>query len=145
MHRMKFFLLASIFIMIAVPLAGCGSQHEMAFPNDTPEYIMEAPPTVQEAYHYAMTHPDELEKYPCYCGCGNMGHTSNLDCFIGEMEDDGSIVWDNHAAGCGICVDIAQDVIRLKDKGMSSPEIRDYIDTTYSPFGPGTDTPYPQS
>ena len=40
------------------------------------------------------------------CGCGAMGHTSNLSCYIHEMDEAGGITFDNHAAGCGICVDV---------------------------------------
>ena len=31
--------------------------------------------------------------------------------------------------------------MRLMREGKDAVTIRDYIDTTYSPFGPGTDTP----
>ncbi len=72
-----------------------------------------------------------------------MGHTSNLSCYISAIEPDGSIVFDEHASGCGICVDITQDVMRLMREERTSQDIRAYIDATYSPFGPSTDTPLP--
>jgi hypothetical protein len=58
-----------------------------------------APPVVQEAYRFAIANPEVLSKLPCYCGCGSMGHESNLDCFIEEFNADGSIVFDDHAFG----------------------------------------------
>lgn len=73
-----------------------------------------------------------------------MGHTSNLSCYIQDIAPDGAITFDNHANGCGICVDITQDVMRLKGEGWSSSAVRAYIDAQYSAFGPGTDTPLPQ-
>jgi hypothetical protein len=106
--------------------------------------IQAAPETVQQAYLFAVEHPDILAHQPCYCGCGAMGHASNLDCFVREVKPDGTIDYDSHALNCGICVDIAQDVMRLTDEGMSQSDIRAYIDNKYSPFGPSTDTPFPQ-
>lgn len=108
-----------------------------------PDFVQGAPSRVQEAYRYAMAHPDELAKYPCYCGCVAMEHTSNLSCYISNIASDGTITYDSHAAGCGICVDITQDVVRLRGEGRSAPETRAYIDATYGAFGPGTDTPLP--
>ena len=135
--------------ILLVSLSGCagggGHAYTLAPASELPAFLDDAPPTVRESYQFALAHPDELEKYPCYCGCGAMGHTSNLSCYIQEMGEEGSVTFDNHAAGCGICVDITQDVMRLMDEGQSAPEIRTYIDATYSPFGPSTDTPFPQS
>jgi hypothetical protein len=99
---------------------------------------------VRDAYRFALANPHALETVPCYCGCGGMGHASNLACFV---QDAGSAstaaVFDQHAAGCGICVDIAQDVMRLSAEGEQPSAIRQYVDATYSSFGPGTDTPLP--
>ena len=139
---------AGVLILLA-SLSGCASSNQhmysMAPTSDLPTFVHDAPVSVQEAYQFAIANPHELENYPCYCGCGAMGHTSNLSCYIQNVEGDGTITFDNHAAGCGICVDITQDVMRLMDQGKSPPEIRTYIDATYSPFGPSTDTPFPQS
>jgi hypothetical protein len=81
-----------------------------------------------------------------------MGHKSNLGCFV---EEEGlpapsangtnweTVAFDEHAAGCGICVDIAHDVMRLSTDGKTPREIRLMIDATYGSFGPATDTPLP--
>ncbi len=58
-----------------------------------------APPQVKEAYRFAIANPDVLDAFPCYCGCGQMGHESNLDCYIKEVRADGSLVFENHAFG----------------------------------------------
>ena len=136
-------------LIFIVSLSGCASSSQHAYTlapaSELPAFVHDAPVSVQEAYQFAIANPHELENYPCYCGCGAMGHTSNLSCYIQDVGTDGAIVFDNHAAGCGICVDITQDVMRLMDEGQSPSEIRTYIDATYSPFGPSTDTPFPQS
>ena len=61
--------------------------------------IKEAAPVVQEAYRFAIANPDTLSQFPCFCGCGNVGHTSNLDCFASEINADGSVVFDYHGLG----------------------------------------------
>ncbi len=38
-------------------------------------------------------------------------------------------------------MDITRDVMRMLDDGKSVKEIRTYVDTTYSRFGPSTPTP----
>jgi hypothetical protein len=37
------------------------------------EKVRSAPPVVQEAYRYAISNPETLANFPCYCGCGNLG------------------------------------------------------------------------
>ena len=140
-------ILLIIMVFAALGISGCGNddaQHtdREAMLLDT---IKAAPESVRQAYRFAVEHPEILAYQPCYCGCGAMGHTSNLDCFVREIRSDGSINYDSHALGCGICVDIAQDVMRLTNEGLSQPDIRTYIDNKYSPFGPSTDTPFPQA
>jgi hypothetical protein len=134
-------LLAGILLVVA----GCASEPAltMAPASMLPDYARDAPRTVREAYQFAAANPDILAHQPCYCGCGAMGHDSNLACFVQETLADGTVIFDSHAAGCGICVDIAQDVMRLTKQGLSQTEIRQYVDATYSPFGPSTDTPLP--
>ncbi len=126
-------------VLAAFLLSACGAQNAQSMPD----FAMEAPTRVKEAYQYAVDHPDDLAAVPCYCGCGNMGHTSNLSCYIRETTPDGTITFDDHAAGCGLCVDIAQDVKRLRAEGKTLSEVRTTIDATYSSFGPGTNTPLP--
>jgi len=107
----------------------------MAPMSDMPAEVRAAPASVQEAYRFAAANPDIMQQIPCYCGCGAMGHTSNYDCYIVAVDGDGQITFDTHALGCGICVDITQDVMRLLSEGKSVPEIRAYIDQTYSQYG----------
>ncbi len=60
--------------------------------------VLAAPPVVQETYRFAIANPEILSQLPCYCGCGNMGHESDLDCFVEEFNPDGTVaVFGYHA------------------------------------------------
>jgi hypothetical protein len=65
-----------------------------------------------------------------------MGHTSNYSCYVKESKADGTPVFDEHALGCSLCVDISQDVMRMTKDGRAPPEIRAAILSSYSKFGP---------
>ncbi len=131
----------------SVGLSACSSSHDadMADTSMLPDFAQSAPSSVQEAYLFAIDHPEDLAHQPCYCGCGSMGHKSNLDCFISDVAENGTITFDDHAIGCGICVDIAQDTIRLTADGKSPVEIRQFVDGRYGKFGPPTPTPLPSA
>jgi hypothetical protein len=105
-----------------------------------PGFLRDAEPRVKDAYRFAMANPEVLTKFPCYCGCGTMGHRHNLDCYMQEIRADGSIEFDNHAAGCTICVDITQDVMQQMRQGQDLKTIRAYIDTEYSQYAAPTNT-----
>jgi NAD(P)H-nitrite reductase large subunit len=142
----RFFLLGAVVLLVLVGLTGCGSETALAMAplSEMPDFVQSAPPRVQQAYQFAVANPDMLTHQPCYCGCGAMGHTNNLDCYVQNVDEQDVVRFDTHAAGCGICVDITQDVMRMTREGKAQSEIRQYVDATYSPFGPSTDTPLPE-
>jgi hypothetical protein len=108
-----------------------------------PDFILEAPRRVQEAYAFALERPEVLQYMPCFCGCGAGGHESNLDCFVKEIGADGTIDYSTHAFGCGVCVDIALDAKQMLADGASLMEIRQFVDDKYGDLGPATDTAMP--
>jgi hypothetical protein len=108
----------------------------MASMEHMPTEVRQAPTSVQQSYQFAAANPEVLKQIPCYCGCGEMGHTSNYDCYIAGENSDGSLEYDSHALGCSICVDITLDTMRLLDQGKTAPEIKAYVDQTYSQYGP---------
>lgn len=135
------FIFALIMLGIMVgSLSACstqpGTELQMMPIEQMPAEVQSAPVTVQEAYQFASANPDVMQDIPCYCGCGNIGHTSNYACYVSEVDDRGNITFDNHALGCSICVDITQDVMRMLKDGKSPQEARAYIDATYSKYGP---------
>jgi hypothetical protein len=124
-------------------LPACSTQSEagdvhlnMTSIDQMPAEVQSAPVTVQEAYQFASANPDVMKNIPCYCGCGNIGHTSNYACYVSQVDEQGVITFDNHALGCSICVDITQDVMRMLREGKSPQEARTYVDATYSKYGP---------
>lgn len=138
---------ALLFLLIVLSLAvttvsACSANqsdqiHLYMLPMDQmPADVQFAPVTVQEAYQFASINPDIMQNIPCYCGCGDIGHASNYDCYVSDVDASGNITFDNHGLGCSICVDITQDVMRLLREGKSPQEARVYIDATYSKYGP---------
>jgi len=137
----KVILISLIGLIALVSLPACSPQSSDVHLNMTsmdqmPAEVQSAPVTVQEAYQFASANPDLMKNIPCYCGCGNVGHTSNYNCYVESQDDKGNFRWDSHALGCSICVDITQDAMRLLKDGKSPQEIRASIDQTYSKYGP---------
>lgn len=139
----SFLLLASLFAPLLMATTACSSNnsssaHELHFASmsDMPPQVQSAPKTVSDAYRFAVANPDSLKNVPCFCGCGTMGHKSNYDCYVQDAPNNGKIIFDDHALGCSICVDITQDVMRMTAEGRAPPQIRQAILNTYSQFGP---------
>lgn len=135
-------MISILVLLVSLLTVACnvtGSQaYDLAPVEQMPAEVSDSPKVVSEAYRFAAVNQDVLTQLPCYCGCGSMGHTSNYSCYVAGENADGSLSFDNHALGCSICVDISQDAMRMLDEGKSLPEIRAYVDRTYSPFGPST-------
>lgn len=134
-----------VLLIFAILLSACaGSQSEtiaagglkMAPLDGMPAEVLSAPAQVRQAYQFAAANPEVMQQIPCYCGCGDMGHTSNYACYVGGVNADGSLLYDTHALGCSICVDITLDTMRLLKEGKSVAEIKTYIDQTYAQYGP---------
>lgn len=125
-------------------LVGCGGGDSsstadgapaMASMAMMPDAVHSAAAVTKEAYQFAVANPETLKALPCYCGCGGMGHTSNYSCYVQGVSKAGALVFDTHALGCSICVDITQDAMRLSKQGKNLPEIKAYVHDTYARFG----------
>ena len=143
-HFQMRYLIILLFLGGSLILAGCANnqgkaqrlvQLNLAPASDMPKFVHQALPEVQEAYRFAKANPEILAQIPCYCGCNALGHLNNLECYVQPAGE-----FDNHAAFCGVCVDITRDTMEMLKRGKALPEIRDYIDSTYSQYGPPTDT-----
>lgn len=143
-RRLSLLLLAAMLVVSSFAVSGCAAQgHDnvavtLASMDQMPAHVQNASHRVAQAYRFATAHPDLLQHMPCYCGCGPMGHDSNYNCFWQTEE-----LFDSHALGCGICVDIAQDVMAGLQQGRSPTEIRAQVDKDYARFGDPTYTPLP--
>jgi len=96
----------------------------------------------EAAYAYALHNPHVFEWLPCYCGCGTMGHRSNLDCYF-KPTTDGTIAFEEHASYCDICVQITLKAKELIAQGMSLRDARAAIDEAFAGGLPGTPTEVP--
>ncbi len=137
----RLIFLLPILMIGGLLLAACGGGQanpkvKLAPVSALPMQMQQAPAAVRTAYQFAVTNPDALKNVPCYCGCGAIGHKSNLACYIKEFGADGKPVFDDHAMGCSICVDIVTDVMQMTGEGKSPIAIRQQIVDTYSKYGP---------
>ena len=66
--------------------------------GELPSFAQDKSPKVQEAYQYAVNHEATLQYIPCFCGCKNIGHRHNADCYIAERHIDGQITFTSHGA-----------------------------------------------
>lgn len=122
-------------------------REETASLSDMPSFLNEEPAQVTIAYAAAAKLRDTLQYIPCYCGCGDSaGHKSNLDCFIADVREDGTVVWDDHGTTCGVCQQIALRAAKMKQEGRSDLDIRHFVDQTYAEgYANPTDTPMPNA
>lgn len=102
--------LAVLLLALAILGVACGSPSDPGSPangtaiklapaSDLPSDLRQLPLEYQEAYRFAMANSDVLEKIPCYCGCGSVGHMNNYMCYVQSETADGRVVLDYHAAG----------------------------------------------
>ena len=104
-----------------------------------PDYVTQDPMT-EEAYQYALYHPQVIEWMPCYCGCVKLDHRSNLDCYLKQGQPT---EFEQHASFCGICVQTTLLAKQLSDQGKSLQEIRQAVDQQFGGTTPGTVTAQP--
>ena len=75
-----------------------GDQNQTLPRRQLPDFARSGGPKVQEAYRFAAEQGRDLVYIPCYCGCGNIGHTSNRTCYIKSENRDGTVTFTSHAA-----------------------------------------------
>ena len=67
--------------------------------GELPSFARNGSPRVQEAYRYAADNEETLQYMPCFCGCKNIGHRHNGDCYVTERHADERITFNSHAVG----------------------------------------------
>jgi hypothetical protein len=73
----------------------------LAWPDEDrwPEMFLASSERIQETYRFAVANQDVLQWMPCFCGCGEWGHTSNASCYVQEARGDGSVLLDSMSFG----------------------------------------------
>lgn len=60
-----------------------------------PAFVTRAGPEVQRLYEFQIQNGDLMKYMPCFCGCAQeAGHRSNRDCYVRQVNPDGSVVLD---------------------------------------------------
>lgn len=63
-----------------------------------PDFVTDAGPEVKRLYEFQITHGEVMRYMPCFCGCGQTdGHRNNRDCYVQQVNADGSVVLDSMA------------------------------------------------
>lgn len=125
-------------------IAGCGGGESGPNPAAVdvkfPEFVYRSESAL-DGYKIAVAYAEILQNIPCYCGCKRDAekYQSLKDCFINRQTGE----YDEHAAGCEICLEEARDIEQWKKEGLSTKEIRQRIDEKFADRGEPTDTPMP--
>ncbi len=100
MKKVQIAVLMSMGVLLFAACNGAEEETlELAPASQLSPEIQQAPVIVRDAYRFALANPDLLQEIPCYCGCGGVGHTSNYACYVGAIQPDGSVEFDDHALG----------------------------------------------
>ena len=60
-----------------------------------PQWIEGAKGDVKRLYEFQIVNGSLMRYMPCFCGCGqDAGHRNNRDCYIRQVNADGSVVFD---------------------------------------------------
>lgn len=149
-----------VLLFLILILSACGSNHEQSHQEHSsngdllektasaevlPSFLKGQQKEIRMIYQAAGKSTELLQWIPCYCGCGeSAGHKSNMNCFVKKINQDGSVIWDDHGTRCGVCLQIADESIKMKQEGKSIKEIRHYIDEKYKEgYAKPTKTPMP--
>lgn len=65
-----------------------------------PDWLGKANKYIQADYIWAASHHNELQYFPCFCGCYNSaGHVSNSECYYKRDKGGKITAYDSHAYG----------------------------------------------
>jgi Protein of unknown function with PCYCGC motif len=78
---------------------GAAHRYKLAPESILPPDIRKAPEDVREAYRFALANRNTLRYIPCYCGCGEQGHTSNASCYFKDDSTPEKPVFDRMSVG----------------------------------------------
>ncbi|GAA0315407.1 PCYCGC domain-containing protein [Bacillus carboniphilus] len=109
------------------------TQEKTAAINELPSFLEGQTERTINIYAGVAKFPDLVQLVPCYCGCmETLGHQSNLNCFIQRINQDGTVVWTDHATRCETCLDIAATTIYEMNNGKTIKDVREIINQKYN-------------
>lgn len=73
-----------------------GDQIQTLPRRELPDFAKSEGPHVREVYRFALEHGADLEYIPCFCGCANIGHRHNRECYIKSENRGGTVTWTSH-------------------------------------------------
>jgi hypothetical protein len=133
--RLRLVGAAALVLIIAGAAVAVVAPRVGSAPKEAPFGLDGQPAETIAGYGFAVAHEELVAAIPCYCGCGqSLGHRSLLDCFL----QPGGAGYESHASGCVICLREAADIDRLSQEGLTTDDIRDWIDQEYRKYGPPT-------
>jgi hypothetical protein len=65
--------------------------------GEVPQFVL-GDPEVVRVYRFVTDNAGDLEYVPCFCGCTNIGHRSNRDCYIKSFNGDRTVTYTSHGA-----------------------------------------------
>jgi hypothetical protein len=103
-------------------------------PLELPAYQLPRPnDVVRQTYQFAAQHPEILMYMPCFCGCNQSGHRSNVDCFVKSRAANGDVTaWQEHGAVCAMCLAVGETAMRMHAAGASVKEIRAEVERKFA-------------
>jgi Protein of unknown function with PCYCGC motif len=99
------FLTGGLVAASTMMLIGCrafgASEHRYQLAPEAilPEGLRYASDEIREAYRFAAANRDSLRYIPCYCGCGEQGHTSNASCYVKDSSPPDKLEFDPMSVG----------------------------------------------
>ena len=133
-HKTLLFFVITILVSSSMSACGSSAHLKMMSADEMPAKVLASSMDVQTAYRFAAANPDTMKEIFCYCGCDSLGHTSNYDCYVSNVNEDWIITFEEHGLNCSTCVDITRDVMSMLREGKSTAEIDTYVDATYGKY-----------
>jgi hypothetical protein len=85
-----------------------------------------------QAFVFAAEHPEIASYVPCYCGCQQMGHNGNEDCFVKTRAENGDVTeWEPHGVDCAVCIEVATRSRQMQASGAGATSIRAAVEREF--------------
>lgn len=124
-------VIAGLSAGLFIGLRGSDESEAAGYHGPYPGFVTSSTtPNAKKGYKLAVDYMTQLDMIPCFCGCGqHSGHKSVRNCFIKPGSPQGANVqFDQHGAGCKMCVDIVLEAADRLQNGDSLKDVRALIE-----------------